>query len=387
MKKLLALGVALFAATMSVALATETTITPGWLEELDDGTVITTAAYSTQRAVVEGSFTPQYLDSGVFLMAGDQYGPPDVMGLVTQGVGTNIIGQSVGIDRQLLEQSAYMYVAEAPPLEIDAENDAQATTLVMKINKDQSALYSGKLITDAPIDSQMIQTYDIGGPVDPDSGFPINDDPYSGGHLLQYPVYTQAGPSYVTTFNDYATLVNDPYTEDAVCLKEQVNDARVTISAAPVTFSDPNVFQIVPDSDCDGAGDFWKNPSDGNYLVLDPNGPYGHEDADRYSAPEGFVQEKVDGFAPAPESLNNAQLTEVKGSISSSVTLKDKETMILGNIIDSRTLAGSGGLKGEFENAILDPGQELNVDLDGDIDFSFDTGRDCLICDMDGPMD
>jgi hypothetical protein len=318
MRKYMALVVAL-AATISLGLAS---IAPTWLEDLGPDTTYTYGEYSTVRAVVENSFTPQSLNSQLY------FASDGVSGLVDQTVSTSIQGQSIGIDRQLLEQSASAYVAEAPGLAIDAENDASATVLVMEIKKDQDALYSGKLIAG---ECEEVTGTDV-------DGDGVTDDPYGGGHLLTW-LEGGAGPSWTATFDDTATLVANAESEEEVTLAQEVNDATVTVSVDGDE-CEPTNFQIT-DPGCVGDGEFW--------LVGDgiTTGPLA-----------------CDG-----DGLSDAQLTEVAASMSSCVSLKDTETMILGNIINTRTLDGSASLGGAFENALVDANEPVNIDMDGDIDF------------------
>lgn len=341
MKKILVLLAAMFI-SISVGMAT---ITPTWLENLEVGTTYTYGEYKAATAVVEDSYTPQGLISGF------GFSSPNGDALILQEIDSSVSGVPVGIDRQLLAQSASASITTGPSLDIDAEKGATAITEVLTLSKDQSALYSGKLVA-GPVETISNYGYDI-------NGDGINDDPYSGGHGLIWNTYDQQDPAFTTSFYDDAS-VSSGYSYESneapeVVLREHVDDARVTISAAPVDLTPDGdvVFQIDPNSYCDGAGQYWQGYAQAGY----PWPP--------------TTQTQVSGFPDAPVG-SNAQLTEVAASLSSDASLTTHEIMNLGNIETYHTLDGSASLSGAFENALVDPGQPVNIDLDGDVDQWFE---------------
>ena len=102
--KLIAAIVALLAAT-SIGMALDAT-PPDLLEEMRPGADYTYGEYATLRAVAEDGFTPQTLNSKLYLASGDAEADVD------QTVATSIAGTPVGVTRQLLAQSASAYVLQ-----------------------------------------------------------------------------------------------------------------------------------------------------------------------------------------------------------------------------------------------------------------------------------
>jgi len=338
MKKILALLVVL-AATVSGALATITV--PAAIEALGAGNTITYGEYSTGRIVVEDAFTPQSLGSSLTFSANGASADVD------QTVATAIKGVSTGIDRQILTQGAAASVTQAPGLKTDSENDAKATTLLMTLAKEQNAIYSGKL-TAGDVKGTLHEAKDW-------NGDGVNDDYYGGSHNVLWYTYAQDGPAFVTTFNDNA-VVTSTVDKDVVSLKQKVVDAKVTVSAEK-DLSVPALEQIYRHSpDCiQGPNEFWQ----------------GYATAGNYYPTPTTTQHKlsITGWPEAPEG-STAQLTEVAAGMSSTASLKQSELMVLGNIIElPTTFDGDASLSGAFQNAILDAGQPVNIDLDGDIDI------------------
>jgi hypothetical protein len=260
------------------------------------------------------------------------------------------LGTPEGINRQLLEQSAAAFVYEKDGLTIDSENDDSATTLVMNIVKDQSALFSGKIVSDisttlgegpdAPFDGTGAN--DMIGP----NGQKGYDDYYTGRHNLRWLDLTGNDASFTATFNDQGSLTATDANEKSVTLRQSVVDAKVTVSAEARDPNMPaigNVVELMPP--CTGAGELWTLNPDGSTSYL------------------------RDGHLVPSDYEGSAQLTEAAASISSDVTLTDKEVMILGNVMNFRTMDGSAGLEGAFANAITSEDSKMNIDLDGDMDF------------------
>jgi len=274
---------------------------------------------------------------------------------VDQTVATSILGDPEGVNRQLLEQSAAAYVYQNEEgLTIDSENDDTATTLIMNIVKDQNALFSGKIVseTSSVLETGQDAPFDGTGAADkPNSYNQIGyDDPYSGKHMLAWLDLTGSPAAFITTYNDDATLTANDGTCAEVSLRQSVVDATVTVSANALGEGGvPNLVQIIKgpgDQVCTGIGETW---------ILNPDGT--EENL-------GKIGDLVPG-----EWAGSAQLTEAASSISSDVTLTDKEVMILGNICNFRTMDGSAGLEGAFANAITSEDSKMNIDLDGDMDF------------------
>jgi len=344
MKLAIAIAVALLATvSMGMALSAKA---PAWLEDMGPGETYTYGDYSTQLATVdEDTFVPQTLNSKLTFTA------DGVSADVDQTVSTSIMGTPEGINRQLLEQSAAAYVYQNDEgLTVDSENDDTATTLVMNICKEQNALFSGKIVSNTA--SELV--YGVDAPFDgtgandkPNTYGQIGlDDAYGGGHGLAWLDLTGEPAAFVTTYNDDATLTANAGTENEVSLRQSVVDAKVTVSANAVGEGGvPNLVQIV-DPYCVGVGETW---------VLNPDGSEQNLG-------------KIGDLQPG-EWEGSAQLTEAASSIHSDVTLTDKEVMILGDIMNFRTMDGSAGLDGAFANAITSADSKMNIDLDGDMDF------------------
>lgn len=366
MKRLLTLLVAVLA-SISVGMAG---ITPEWLEDFEPDTTYTYGDYKTVRAIAEDEFTPQQLGSGFGWMTEDS------SALVLQGMETSIYGESVGIDRQLLSQSASASVLSGPNLVIDAENDKTITGTVLSLSKDQNALYSGKLVG-GELNEIPQQGYDV-------NNDGINDDPYSGGHILNWYTYELNGPSWTTNFWDQACVSAYPYVanagpSDVVTLKEATCGASVTVSLDPEEIIPEGdvVFQIGPDSEnyypdykCQGDGEYWQGYATSDYPDVEGDDP------NKFTP----TQQQVGGFPDAPEgALSDSQLTEVAASLSSDATLTNTQTMILGNVDDLWTLDGSASLSGAFENAIVDPCQSVNIDMYGGTETWFEVGMPFVV--------
>lgn len=341
MKEILAVFVALMA-TISVGLALTAT-PPDWLEKMGPNTTYTYGDYSTIRAITENGFTPQTLNSKL------TFATNGIAADIDQTAATSIVGTPEGITRQLLGQKASASVAEAPGLKIDAENDGSATTLVMNIAKDQTALFSGKLVS-APIgilEQGVDAPFDGTGPDDkPDQNGQIGyDDWYGGQHNLSWLDLTGNPAKWTATFDDTASLKAKDANGEDVTLKQAVTDAKVTVTAQATSQSDvANVVEII-DPNCVGFGELWTLNPDGTTNLIGP----GHINPDDWTG-------------------GSAQLTEAAAGMSSALTLTDSQLMVQGNVFDFRTMDGSFGLDGAFADAVLTPGSTINVDLDGDMD-------------------
>lgn len=341
--KLIAAIVALLAAT-SIGMALDAT-PPAWIEEMQPGADYTYGEYATVRAVAEDGFTPQTMNSKLYFKT------DDVEANVDQTVATSINGKPEGTTRQLLEQSASAYVASWDPLKIDAEKDASKTTLIMNMEKDQTAMFSGKMVSDisetlgtgvdAPFDG--IGANDKIGP----NGQQGLDDYYGGGHMLAWLDLTGTPASWTATFNDQGSLKATDANKNPVTLKQSLVDAKVTVSAEardPNMPATSNVVEIT-DPNCVGHGELWTLNPDGSTKLIGP------------------------GHLVPSDYTGTAQLTEAAAAVSSDVTLTDKELQVLGNTYDIRTMDGSFGLDGAFANAVLTQDSIVNVDLNGDMDF------------------
>jgi hypothetical protein len=343
--KLIAAIVALLAAT-SMGMALDAT-PPEWLEEMQPGADYTYGEYSTLRAVTEDGFTPQTLNSKLYFASGD------VVADVDQTAATSINGIPEGVTRQLLAQSASAYVAKWPSLAIDAEVGDEKTTLIMNMQKDQTAMFSGKMVSDisetlgqgpdAPFDGTGAD--DKIGP----NGQLGYDDYYGGMHDLKWLDLTGNDASWTATFNDEGSLTATDANSEQVTLKQSLVDAQVTVSAEArdpnVTPGISNLVELQPP--CTGAGELW---------ILNP---------------DGSTSYYADGTLVPSDYAGTAQLTEAAAAVSSDVTLTDKEVQLLGTTYDIRTMDGNFGLDGAFANAVLTEDSIINVDLDGDMDFSW----------------
>ena len=346
--KLIAAIVALLAATsMGMALDANP---PTWLEEMGPGDSLTSAQYATLRAVVEDdAFTPQSMNSKLTLAAND------LTFNIDQTVATSIDGTPEGVTRQLLKQGAFASVEKWPSLGIDAEVDDATTTLVMNMKKDQSAWFSGKMVSDISetLDSGTDAPFDGLGAADKPTptvggGFndPQEDDAYGGGHNLNWIDLTGSPASWTATFNDQGSLTTTDANGDPVSLKQSLVNAKVTVSAIaqdPSMTSVPNLVKIV-DTNCVGNGQTWVLNPDGTTVISQT--PLELTDYD-----------------------GSAQLTAAAAAVSSDVTLSDHEIQLLGSVYDIRTMDGSFGLDGAFADAVLTEDSIINVDLDGDMDF------------------
>jgi hypothetical protein len=345
--KLIAAIVALLAAT-SMGMALDAT-PPDWLEEMQPGADYTYGEYATLRAVTEDGFTPQTLNSKLYFASGD------VTADVDQTAATSINGIPEGVTRQLLAQSASAYVAKWPSLAIDAEVGDEKTTLIMNMQKDQTAMFSGKMVSDISetLDTGRDAPFDGLGANDKVSGtgydYQGSDDYYGGDHMLAWLDLTGTPASWTATFNDEGSLTATDANKESVTLKQSLVDAKVTVSAEardPNMPASSNVIEII-DSGCAGYGELWTLNPDGSNALIGP------------------------GHLVPSDYAGTAQLTEAAAAVSSDVTLTDKEVQLLGNTYDIRTMDGSFGLEGAFANAVLTEDSIINVDLDGDMDFSW----------------
>lgn len=345
MKKSLAIFVALMAA-ITGGLALDAT-PPAWLENMQPGASYTYGESSAIRAAVtDEGFVPQSLNSKLIFTSGD------VSANVDQTAATSIAGTPEGTTRQLLEQTASAYVAQWPTIDVDAEVDGEKTTQIMNIETDQSALFSGKIVSDISetLTRGVDAPFDGTGAADKPNGYGQVglDDQYGGGHMLAWLDLTGNPASWTATFNDAGSLTATDANEKSVTLKQSLVDAKVTVSAEardPNMVDRSNLISITKDSGCAGAGDLWTLNPDGTTV---------------------FVGK---GDLVASDYSGSAQLTEAAASVSSDVTLTDKELMILGNVFDIRTVDGSFGLDGAFADAVLTEDSIIDVDLDGDMDF------------------
>lgn len=370
MKKLLtALVVLLTAFSMSASAL----LMPDWMEDLQSGDRQTQASYNVVKGFAEDDFTPTTLSSSLFfgewdgtldmrddLAANQMYILPDSGGFIGQTLSTSIGGDQVAsVDRQYLGQSATAAIIEVPECEWDPENPDSGEGTKIGISKDQFAKFSGAIVG-APV---LVQGYDMNG-----DGFP--DDHYTGEHQIQWVEWQD--PSWTTTYSDCAMVG----TRD-VQLHESVNGATVTISADTGGYITPdNIFQLT-DAAClgssgpgsgfneiwQGFGDPTKSP---NYPEEDPlDASYADQDL---LAEDGSVTPSGTELADLLEFVDvvpggAAQLTELGSTMHSDVSL----TEICRNGICGQDttylMTGSAGLTGAFENACLDPGVELSIDM------------------------
>ena len=358
MKRMLALLVALMAISMSGALALTAT-PPDWLEEMQPGATYTYGEYGTLRAVTEDdAFTPQTLNSKLTFASGD------VSADIDQTVATSVAGTPEGVTRQLMQQSASAFVAQWPTIAVDAENDDGTTTLIMNMQKDQSALFSGKIVSengDPTLHSATDSPFDGLGAddqVDPNHyDYQASDDPYGGNHINNWYEFTTTPASFTATFDDTGSLTTTDANGESVTLKQKLEGAQVVVSATAASPYQDNGGLMQLSAPCVGQGEIWHIAPDGT-LTLYADNP-GHP-----SDPSLWPVLPV----PAADT-SSAQLTEAAASVTSGVTLTDKEIDILGSVYDVRTMDGDFGLDGAFANAVLTQGSTINVDLDGDMDF------------------
>jgi hypothetical protein len=307
-----------------------TTLLPQWLEDIKvPGTSYTAGSYENEKGVVQASFEPISVTTGLTVDT------DDVAAGISQTATTSKTGVSLGIDRQYVYQSGSYFAASSPGIAMDAETPATATPLVLGISKDQTAAFSGRLVTGA-----LTSGYDKNGDM-------IADDPYGGEHLL----YWWDNPSFTGTFDDTAYVA-----AENVVLKESVTGAKATVSTGD------DIFRIDPASTCQGAGQYWQ----GYATVLDTNlypgpttGGYGDDTQDRVGGPLSSYQ---------------GALTEVSTSMSSDVTLRQIEMLgVKDNApITATLLDGSASLNGAFQSAILgDNGygvpNKISVDLNSGV--------------------
>jgi hypothetical protein len=352
--KLIAAIVALLAAT-SIGMAVDA-IPPAWLEEMGPGADLTHGEYATLRAVVEDGFTPQTLNSKLYLKS------DGVEADIDQTVATSIAGSPVGVTRQLLKQSASASVLQVPSLAIDAEKPAEKTTLVMGMEKDQSAVFSGMIVsvpskpilrsaTDAPFDG-LGDNDKVSGVY---SDYKGSDDAYGGNHINSWYEFDPTPASFTATFDDTGSLTTVDANDEKVTLKQQLDGAKVVVSAA-AAIPYQNGGDIKLSSPCVGEREIWHIAPNGQLTLV----------ADNFDA----NGKPLDPALPIPTAPDTkAQLTEAAAAVSSNVILEDKEVEILGTVYDIRTMDGNFGLEGAFANAVLTEGSTMNVDLDGDMDF------------------
>jgi hypothetical protein len=316
------------------------------------GADLTHGEYATLRAVVEDGFTPQTLNSKLYLKS------DDVEADIDQTVATSIAGSPVGVTRQLLKQSASASVLQVPSLAIDAEKPAEKTTLVMGMEKDQSAVFSGMIVSknvdpklhsaqDAPFDGIGVDDK-VSGQYSDSQGF---DDPYGGKHINNWYEFTTTPASFTATFDDTGSLKTTDANGESVTLKQKLDGAKVEVSAIAAPYQTGGLVQL--SSPCVGQGEIWQLNPDGKLALYEDN-----------PNAQGNVP-----VLPVPTDSSSAQLTEAAAAVSSNVVLEDKEVEILGTVYDIRTMDGSFGLEGAFANAVLTEDSIINVDLDGDMDF------------------
>jgi hypothetical protein len=303
MKKMIAVFAALIAA-MSGAMAATTPIMPDWMEDIGVGMTVTSGEYATTRGVGQAVFVPETLHSNLHFDA-----TGGVVADVDQTAKTSIQGTQVGMDRQLLTQQASAYAATLPSFTIDAEKDGTYTTMVLGIEKGQSAAVSTMLL------GGLAQGLDANG-----DGTP--DDHYQGEHNLIWAV----SPSFTGTFSDTGSIA-----AQGVTLKESLTDAKVTVTTENLNPLAPT-YQIDPNSLCVGKGEYWQG-----YAI--PGTPVDYS-----------KQIKVNG--PLDTSLG--QLTEASAGSSSYVALTQTKTVASGKVTTVNSLDGGASLDAAFENAILD---------------------------------
>jgi hypothetical protein len=345
MKKILTALMLLFALCMA---ASATNLMPSWVENMSPGQSYTYGEYSASKGFAEGAFTPTEFRSG--LMFGD-----GVTGArIFQDLETSITGAQVGsVDRQLMGQSASAYAAYNDPNDYwDPEVPSTWLVAQMGMTKNQFAAFSGALTGDVYLDKGL----DANG-----DGFP--DDHYTGQHEVQWVAVDD--PSWTTTYSDCGTVYS-PSAE----LKQKVEDATVTISA-DVTVSPDDLIQHI-DANCDGSNgagsglnEIWEGFGDPSKS---PNFPPTVNSASyagqKFIASDGDLLDFV--------TINNAQLTEMSSTMDSDVSLTQIRTNNMNGPVTTTTLAGSSSLGGQFQNAFLDPGVKLSVDINtGAVPFQY----------------
>jgi hypothetical protein len=331
MKKIIAILVALIA---GLCLSANAAYMPSWVENLTAGQSYAYGEYSVSKGIAEGVFTPTTFTSSL------DFGDGETGGYIDQAASTSITGTQVGsVDRQLFAQAGSAYVAYNDLMDYwDPENPNTAMVAQMGITKNQFAAFSGALKADEPTTTD---TFDI-------NGDGINDDHFTGGHVVTILV---AGddPSWTATFSDEA----ETYAPTAE-LHQEVTDASVTISADAAGVVDDSIY-LLQDPDCDGYQQIWKGYASG---VIDPD--TGYYDNGEFIMAGATVDDLID---LAGDYSKNTQLTELGATMDSDVNLVQTVANNANGPVLITSLNGAASLGAEFQNAFLDPGVTLNIDM------------------------
>jgi hypothetical protein len=307
MKKMMAVLVALIAAISAVASGSLVSDT---LESMTPGMEYTSGSYTAANGIVENTFTPQTMTSGLTVNNGNQ------QIAVSQTAVTSAVGTQTGIDRQELTASASGAVVTVPGLNaanVDPEKDQSKTTMVATLQQDQGTAFSGKLT------SALGHGNDANG-----DGVP--DDWYGGADQLTWVV----NPAVTGTFSASGSVLGN-----GITLNTGVSGAQSTVTTKDLT-SSPD-YQIT-DSSCAGNGEFWK----------------------------GYAPNWV-GEVPGPLDTTQGAIVDAATGMSSHATLTQTQSSAAGVITTTNKVSGGASLSAEFENAILDDG-------DNAVALEFDTG-------------
>jgi len=342
MKKILSMLVVLAALCMSASAA----IMPSWVENLSPGQSYTYGDYQASKGFAEKSFTGTTFRSG--LMFGDGVTGADI----SQTTSTSATGKQLGsVDRQLIGQSASAYAAYNDIMSYwDPENKNTALVAQMGITKNQFAAFSGALRATAP---ELETLVDIGGPTN--NGAAIPDDHYTGKHAVTHVKALGVDPSWTATYSDEATV-----TAPTATLHQEVENAKVTISldSAGTSF-DPSIALYNPG--CEGVNEIWQGygqPGNSPYDLQNKLMDVGTTD--------DLIALAVTGYSP------RSQLTETSSDMNSDVTLVQTIANEAAGPVVTTSLAGTSSLSGSFDNAFLDPGVKLSVDINtGSVPFNY----------------
>jgi hypothetical protein len=269
----------------------------------------TTGSYSAANGIVESTFTPQTMSSALAVSNGNQAIS------VSQTAQTSAVGTQTGFDRQELTQSAAGIVITAPGLTgaNDPEKDASKITMVATLEQAQGTAFSGRL-------SSALKS-------GPDAnGDGVADDKYGGADTLTWVV----NPAVTGTFSATGAV-----TGNGISLNTGVSGAKSTVTTKDLTNS-PD-YQIT-DSTCQGNGEFW----------------------------EGYAPNWV-GKVAGPLDETQGAIVEAATGMSSHATLTQTQSSAAGVITTTNKVSGGASLSAEFENAILDDG-------DNAVALEFDTG-------------
>jgi len=324
----------LISLVVALSISASATIMPDWIEKLGPGDSYQEGQYAVSKGIAESAFTPQ--EFGSYLSFGDW----TTGAYIQQNAYTNPIeGTQLGsVDRQLFGQSGSAYIAESANGEYwDPENPQTLVTDVIGISKDQFAAFSGAIVATEP-GMELVQGTNPNGDA-------LADDPYGGGHNLQwYEAVQPVNPAWSVNFYDYAGASSS----DVSVYESGSGSASVTTDVGQAYVTPGDVFQI-NDDDCNGDdvgknGDVWQGFAGSNQAKL----------ASTVNNPN-----LADFVSLDTSEVGFAQLTETKGWMSSDVTLVQTLVQGTSGATPVVTLAGSSSDGAEFENAILSPGVDV----------------------------